>query len=49
MKYTARTGIVYRMIADEHFLISLGEAAGICPAIKQINESAAYYEVTPKS
>lgn len=43
MKYSVRNGIVYRRIANEHFLISVGDAAGICSAIEQINEGGAYY------
>lgn len=43
MKYIIRNGVLYRMIADEHFLISAGEAAKVCPAIQQINKGGIYY------
>lgn len=43
MNYIVREGIVYHMIADGHYLISCGSAVGVCPAIQQISDSAAYY------
>lgn len=43
MKYKIRSGIVYRKMVDEHYLISTGDAASVCPVIQQINDGAAYY------
>ena len=43
MMYKVRPGILYRTIADGHYLISSGEAARECPPIQQINDGAAYY------
>lgn len=43
MQYKVRSGIVYRKIAEEHFLIACGDAVRICPAIQQINPGAAYF------
>ncbi len=43
LSYKIRPGILYRMIADAHFLIATGDSRTVCPVIQQINSSGAYY------
>ena len=43
MRYKTQPGIVLKSICDEHLLIATGPAREVCPAMKVINETAAYY------
>lgn len=43
MKYTIQPGVILKNVMDEYFLISTGEAHGVCPDIRQLNPAGAQY------
>lgn len=42
-KWKTRPGIVLTCVCDEPMLVATAEARGLCPYVKQLNSTGAYY------